>query len=769
MRVTTTLLLLIGFFQSQAQYVRNFANSNYGGVHSVSYNPANLADSRYRFVMTPISVFGDVSNNFINVRTPYSFYQVLNNNVPEDQLDENGIPVFDNSFIQDRMSGQSKQAFVSAEVTGPSLLFGFKDKSGFSFTTKTRVFASINKLNEDLLKIFVADFDTSAPGYSPKSHQEQYLNQQNVQTNFGAGGMAYQEFAFSYASILHDKKEHFVKGGASIKYLIGLAAAYVRVDELAYELVGEDSLRMTAATMNLAYTSDQYFSDPDRRLNDYLGKNKLGRGVGLDIGAVYEFRPNYKEYNYRMDRRKHEDRTVNKYKFKIGAAITDLGRIKFDNSPYTKNLDIISNGDTVDWADFEEVAKFAGTNDIDSFTVGLFPSTTIDNSFKAKLPASLNLNFDYNINDIWFANASYVQTLRGNKVRGVRKQNVLALGARYETRRFEASSNLIFGRFYNQVALSAFFRYGPVFIGSDNLGGVITAKSTNGINIYAGVQLPILHNRIPDKDGDGTSDEKDKCPDTFGSEYAKGCPDADDDRVPDFKDKCPTVPGARNAEGCPDEDLDGVSGIADKCPTEPGTAEHEGCPDTDGDDVPDHLDACIDEAGLTEYNGCPDPFIAENTDKTEETKEPVQEVTEKDPTDEKPKSWEPTESDPHPEVIKKEVVKEKPRVEPKPVITPSDNLTVDDVANIMDYANYDFYLILGAYKNKVLADDLVKKLNRQAGVLTYIYYDETNQMNYVTFGRVTNKPRALEQLAKLKKPSVDRLINGHVWWKKVPK
>ena len=97
------------------------------------------------------------------------------------------------------------------------------------------------------------------------------------------------------------------------------------------------------------------------------------------------------------------------------------------------------------------------------------------------------------------------------------------------------------------------------------------------------------------------------------------------------------------------------------------------------------------------------------------------------------------------------------------------NITVDDVVELMNFEIYDYYLILGAYKNKLLADDLVKKLNRQAGVLTYIYFDDANQMKYVTFGRVTSKEKARSQLRKLQKPSVDASINGHVWWKKVAK
>ena len=125
----------------------------------------------------------------------------------------------------------------------------------------------------------MVDFDSAAPDYSIKSHQQRLINKQDVESNLGFGGLAYQEFAFSYAAVLQDKKANFIKGGATVKYLIGLGAAFGRVDDFNYELVGIDSLRINSASISAAYTSDRYYTN-DRRLNDYLGKNKLGKGYG---------------------------------------------------------------------------------------------------------------------------------------------------------------------------------------------------------------------------------------------------------------------------------------------------------------------------------------------------------------------------------------------------------------------------------------------------------------------------------------------------------
>jgi len=112
-----------------------------------------------------------------------------------------------------------------------------------------------------------------------------------------------------------------------------------------------------------------------------------------------------------------------------------------------------------------------------------------------------------------------------------------------------------------------------------------------------------------DRDGDGILDGGDACPDEPGPPATRGCPDRDGDGVPNAQDACPAQPGLPEHDGCTvtgDSDGDGVTDSADACPEEPGLAEHEGCPDSDGDAVLDGDDDCPGEWGLAEHDGCPD-------------------------------------------------------------------------------------------------------------------------------------------------------------------
>ncbi|MBX9732631.1 MAG: OmpA family protein [Chitinophagaceae bacterium] len=123
-----------------------------------------------------------------------------------------------------------------------------------------------------------------------------------------------------------------------------------------------------------------------------------------------------------------------------------------------------------------------------------------------------------------------------------------------------------------------------------------------------------------DTDGDGITDDADKCPTVAGTAKYGGCPvpDTDKDGINDENDKCPTVAGLAKYGGCPipDTDKDGINDEEDKCPTVPGLAKYNGCPipDTDGDGVNDEEDKCPTVKGTVANAGCPELAAQYNFD-----------------------------------------------------------------------------------------------------------------------------------------------------------
>ena len=146
--------------------------------------------------------------------------------------------------------------------------------------------------------------------------------------------------------------------------------------------------------------------------------------------------------------------------------------------------------------------------------------------------------------------------------------------------------------------------YEPLYEASNYKHEVMGAT----LGIFLGKQVPPVPK---DKDGDGTPDKTDKCPDVAGPVKLLGCPDTDNDGLPDGEDKCPGEAGPVENKGCPylDKDNDGVPDKDDKCPDTAGPKENAGCPypDTDKDGTVDKDDKCPEQAGLERYQGCPIP------------------------------------------------------------------------------------------------------------------------------------------------------------------
>ena len=149
-----------------------------------------------------------------------------------------------------------------------------------------------------------------------------------------------------------------------------------------------------------------------------------------------------------------------------------------------------------------------------------------------------------------------------------------------------------------------------------------SAEPRNPVDYVAGLGLQMSFGgktapRIFDTDGDGVTDDLDKCPGTPAGTAvdSSGCPlpqDDDGDGVTNDVDKCPNTPaGAKvDANGCElDADGDGVVDGRDQCPNTPAGAkvDERGCElDTDGDGVVDSQDKCPDtpKGDRVDASGC---------------------------------------------------------------------------------------------------------------------------------------------------------------------
>jgi outer membrane protein OmpA-like peptidoglycan-associated protein len=142
-----------------------------------------------------------------------------------------------------------------------------------------------------------------------------------------------------------------------------------------------------------------------------------------------------------------------------------------------------------------------------------------------------------------------------------------------------------------------------------------TVKFSNlGLNV--GLSLMLGSKPIPDSDGDGVLNNRDRCADTPSGAQVNdfGCPtDTDGDGVANGIDRCPNTAGGAivDAIGCTrDSDADNIPDGIDKCPDSPAgvLVDATGCPrDSDGDSIPDGLDRCsaTPKGATVDALGCP--------------------------------------------------------------------------------------------------------------------------------------------------------------------
>lgn len=149
-------------------------------------------------------------------------------------------------------------------------------------------------------------------------------------------------------------------------------------------------------------------------------------------------------------------------------------------------------------------------------------------------------------------------------------------------------------------------RLGPLTIGVTDFRTLFATGKVSGVEMYAGLRLPILYVHPSDIDGDLVSDKLDECLVVQGLWEFKGCPDTDRDGIKDIDDECPHDAGIPEFNGCPDKDNDSIPDKDDDCPDLFGDKAFNGCPDTDNDSIIDPKDDCPEIFGLKEFNGCPD-------------------------------------------------------------------------------------------------------------------------------------------------------------------
>lgn len=597
-RILLTLILVVLLADvSLSQSYIGFAQGNFSGLNGVMYQPAEVVDNRMQVDINLFSGDNLFSNNYLKVNRKYVF-------------GPQNLPTFDSTFsFQDfrlseliqKTNSSTKNLTLRSDIMGPSFMFSINRKNGIAVTSRIRTIVNVDNFLQDFVNMGLAEFKDSL-----LYNQEFKMNQSRL------SAMSWGEIGITYGRVLLNKNVHFLKAGITGKYLMGIASGYFYNQDASVKFYANDSLSLYQPTVSANNATIRAgVSNNIPLTGGSFDKYISGSGVGFDIGVVYEYRPDYADYNSGSSDMKNEPRNKNKYKLKVGFSALDLGSIKF-----TKNPEIYDF--SINWQNYNinnaQLSSDGGWLD----SLGATKLADNKETYKMRLPTSYMLTLDYRPfkKAGFYANFSAFMATRNlgydAKVREISRYTI--------TPRFEISwfSVGIPISYYGMQYLNAgaFFQIGPLYIGSADILNLAFSKNIRGINIYGGLKVPIAFGgdskrKKSDVDNDGVLDKDDKCIDVPGPIENFGCPygDKDQDGVLDNADQCINVAGPAENNGCPfgDKDNDGVYDNADQCIDVAGPKENNGCPygDKDADGVLDNVDDCIDVAGPAENKGCP--------------------------------------------------------------------------------------------------------------------------------------------------------------------
>lgn len=640
------ILIAVMFFSvtAIAQDFNGYRQSNYSGVSGGDLNPANIADNRMAVDITLGGFSGTAYTNYLYFNPHQMPLGWLGTFLPDSSgvyqtqsakdyaTDPNLFAIIPYSQAQDSMNAntgglfeftnpgsKSRGVHYNHEIDILNFMVTISPKMAFSLGIKNRTFVNVDHVAPELLEL--ASNALNVPSLWNVELSEELLN---VSMN------TWNEYNLGFGMVVMDNDAHFLKAGVKLKFLQGMASAYVYTNDIKYEFLNADTATVIQGYFNYGYSDNidnAIVAASTNPIGDQIktfAKNFSNLGFGGDVGVVYEWRPNWKDFKYDMDGETNIWRKdKNKYKLKASFAINDIGGIKYTKGIGSNDFSVDINSKLSATQPFV-LAHFGDTDSPSAFNANI--DTLVqqgnakydleDKTFIMNLPTHISTSIDWHIWNAFYLNLnSFIGIQLNGNAHKVRYPTSFSLTPRYDFAWAGVSVPLSYNTLVGSGNVATGFkaglglRMGPIVIGTSDIKPIFSPgkdKKLAGGDIYFALKIPILRGHPRDKDLDKVSDKIDLCKEIPGVWEFKGCPDTDGDGIQDTEDKCPTEAGLREFSGCPDRDGDKVIDINDDCPDIPGLVEFKGCPDTDGDKIIDKNDECPDVVGIADFNGCPD-------------------------------------------------------------------------------------------------------------------------------------------------------------------
>lgn len=446
---------------SFAQRYFGVATSDWNTYNSMYNNPAVLGGCNEKLSINLFSLNFTVDQSLGTVKSLGNIINSNNNNGNNDLFTYSNRNTF-------------SMLLPSAEIRGPGVLYAINDKHTVALNTRIRI---INQFD---------DFDKNFYNYITKSNYTQGENYSVALKGFNWTANIWSEIGLSYGGVFVDNSTITLKGGITLRYLVGTAFISLRSNNVNVTYyTGADSLYISKSDLEYSSTAvstqGAAINGPSGSgiFNNFLG-TPIGTGIGADIGAILIVHT----FN---DGLAPESGGADKHRLMFSASVTDLGAItyKADNT-YSANF--YGNGYLSENGIKNNIG---GYTDLKSYLAG--QGFAVDTSKSAKtvsLPTALLLGADYNVYKRMSVNATIIANMASHHALGNSVYGQITLTPRYDSKSITVGLPITYNMLTDNMRLGLGFRAGGFIFGLDDMM-VLFSNNQYGINLYIGGYIPI--------------------------------------------------------------------------------------------------------------------------------------------------------------------------------------------------------------------------------------------------------------------------------------
>lgn len=423
------------------------ANSNYMPVATNAFNPSSIVDAYTWLDINLVGASVFLHNNFL--------YIPGSNLAPSDRFTfnfkfDNNLGQFDNHF------DKNLYADISVMLPSASLVLG-------------RSSVAINANSRNVIDIRNFPWQVAKGMYNGFQNITDLWNQKIEAKNLKVNQLSWLEAGASFGTFVYSFDEHVFTAGISVKKLWGINGFAAKVDEWEYTTQNQTTMHIDKFKAVVAQASG-------------FGS---GSGYSGDIGVT--FKRFFKWSNHYRPNDKRTSCNRMPYRYKLMAAITDLGSIKFNKGATLTTYTNTNN----DWNNYTH-NDVSSVSDVTNFfsTMGNGVQSTVENSFTIGLPTAITAAVDYNLGYGFYLGANTLYGLPSFFLLGPQRPFQLTAMPRFESKYFEMSIPVSTINFQD-LRLGLMMRLGFLTIGTDRLNTFLFGD-VYAADFYLMLKLPFF-------------------------------------------------------------------------------------------------------------------------------------------------------------------------------------------------------------------------------------------------------------------------------------